>query len=43
MTTRSSRVYLDLLNGVAENLVEHGFKRIVFVNAARLTGADDKE
>ena len=26
------RVYLDLLVGVAENLVHHGFRRIVFVN-----------
>lgn len=26
------RVYLDLLNGLAENFLQHGFKRIVFVN-----------
>lgn len=26
------RTYLDLLNGLAENLVQHGFKRLVFVN-----------
>lgn len=26
------RVYLDMLNGVAENFLRHGFKRIVFVN-----------
>ena len=26
------RVYLDLLVGLAENLVHHGFRRIVFVN-----------
>src|SRR5690349_20877871 len=28
----SPRVYLDLLNDLAENLIAHGFKRIVFVN-----------
>ena len=26
------RTYLDLLNGLAENFVQHGFKRLVFVN-----------
>lgn len=26
------RLYLDLLNGLAENFVTHGFKRIVFLN-----------
>jgi creatinine amidohydrolase len=26
------RVYLDLLNGLAENFITHGFKRIVFIN-----------
>lgn len=26
------RVYLDLLNGLAENFLQHGFRRIVFVN-----------
>jgi creatinine amidohydrolase len=26
------RVYLDLLNGLADNFITHGFKRIVFVN-----------
>ena len=26
------RVYLDLLNGLAENFITHGFKRIVFLN-----------
>lgn len=26
------RTYLDLLNGLAENFVRHGFRRIVFVN-----------
>ena len=26
------RVYLDLLNGLAENFLSHGFKRIVFLN-----------
>ena len=26
------RVYLDLLNGLAENLIAHGFRRIVFIN-----------
>ena len=28
----SPRVYLDLLNDMAENLLTHGFRRIVFVN-----------
>lgn len=28
----SPRVYLDLLNGLAENFITHGFKRIVFLN-----------
>ena len=28
----SPRVYLDLLNGLAENLIAHGFRRIVFIN-----------
>ncbi len=28
----SPRVYLDLLNGLAENFLQHGFKRIVFLN-----------
>jgi creatinine amidohydrolase len=28
----SPRVYLDLLNDLAENLITHGFRRIVFVN-----------
>jgi creatinine amidohydrolase len=28
----SPRVYLDLLGGLAENLLTHGFKRIVFLN-----------
>ena len=28
----SPRVYLDLLNGMAENLLAHGFRRIVFIN-----------
>lgn len=28
----SPRVYLDLLNDLAENLIAHGFRRIVFVN-----------
>jgi creatinine amidohydrolase len=28
----SPRVYLDLLNDLAENLLTHGFKRIVFLN-----------
>jgi creatinine amidohydrolase len=28
----SPRVYLDLLNGLIDNFVTHGFKRIVFVN-----------
>lgn len=26
------RTYLDLLNGLAENFVRHGFRRIVFIN-----------
>jgi creatinine amidohydrolase len=26
------RVYLDLLNGLAENFIQHGFKRIIFLN-----------
>ena len=26
------RVYLDLLNGLAENFVQHGFRRLVFLN-----------
>ncbi len=26
------RVYLDLLKGMAENFLRHGFKRIVFIN-----------
>jgi creatinine amidohydrolase len=26
------RVYLDMLNGLAENFLQHGFRRIVFVN-----------
>ncbi len=26
------RTYLDLLNGLAENFVQHGFRRLVFVN-----------
>jgi creatinine amidohydrolase len=26
------RVYIDMLNGLAENFVTHGFKRIVFLN-----------
>src|SRR3954463_11896622 len=26
------RVYLDLLNGLVENFLQHGFKRFVFVN-----------
>jgi creatinine amidohydrolase len=26
------RVYLDILNGLAENILQHGFRRIVFVN-----------
>ena len=26
------RTYLDVLNGLAENFVQHGFKRLVFVN-----------
>lgn len=28
----SPRVYLDLLNGLAENFLQHGFRRIVFLN-----------
>ncbi|MBM4076153.1 MAG: creatininase family protein, partial [Planctomycetes bacterium] len=28
----SPRVYLDLLNDLAENLLHHGFKRLVFMN-----------
>jgi creatinine amidohydrolase len=28
----SPRTYLDLLNGLAENFVHHGFRRLVFVN-----------
>ena len=28
----SPRVYLDLLNDLAENVIAHGFRRIVFVN-----------
>ena len=28
----SPRVYLDLLNDLAENLITHGFRRIVFIN-----------
>src|SRR3954466_9128215 len=26
------RVYLDLLNGLVENFIQHGFRRFVFVN-----------
>jgi len=26
------RTYLDLLNGLAENFVQHGFRRLVFIN-----------
>jgi creatinine amidohydrolase len=26
------RVYLDMLNGLAENFIQHGFKRIIFLN-----------
>ncbi|HUS37179.1 MAG TPA: creatininase family protein [Verrucomicrobiae bacterium] len=26
------RVYLDLLNGLVENFIQHGFKRLVFIN-----------
>jgi creatinine amidohydrolase len=26
------RVYLDLLNGLVENFIQHGFKRILFIN-----------
>lgn len=26
------RAYLDLLNGLAENFVQHGFRRLVFIN-----------
>jgi creatinine amidohydrolase len=29
----SPRVYLDLLNDMAENLLAHGFRRIVFINS----------
>jgi creatinine amidohydrolase len=29
------RVYLDLLNGLAENFLTHGFRRIVFINGPR--------
>ena len=28
----SPRTYLDLLNGLAENFVQHGFRRLVFIN-----------
>lgn len=28
----SPRVYLDLLNGLAENFLQHGFRRLVFIN-----------
>ena len=28
----SPRVYLDLLNDLAENMIAHGFRRIVFIN-----------
>jgi creatinine amidohydrolase len=28
----SPRTYLDLLNGLVENLIQHGFRRIVFIN-----------
>src|ERR1700752_852009 len=28
----SPRVYLDLLNDLAENVITHGFRRLVFVN-----------
>ena len=28
----SPRTYLDLLNGLAENMIHHGFRRIVFLN-----------
>ncbi len=28
----SPRVYLDLLNGLAENFLQHGFRRIIFLN-----------
>ena len=28
----SPRTYLDLLNGLVENFIQHGFRRIVFVN-----------
>jgi creatinine amidohydrolase len=30
--TAAPRVYLDLLNGLAENLLTHGFRRIAFIN-----------
>jgi creatinine amidohydrolase len=30
--TAAPRVYLDLLGGLAENLLTHGFRRIVFIN-----------
>src|SRR5437763_7094203 len=26
------RVYLDMLNGLAENFISYGFKRIIFIN-----------
>src|SRR5689334_21505949 len=26
------RVYLDILNGLAENFIQHGFRRLVFIN-----------
>ena len=28
----SPRTYLDLLNGLVENFIQHGFRRIVFIN-----------
>ena len=28
----SPRTYLDLLNGLAENFIQHGFRRLVFIN-----------
>jgi creatinine amidohydrolase len=28
----SPRTYLDVLNGLAENFVQHGFRRLVFIN-----------
>jgi creatinine amidohydrolase len=28
----SPRVYLDMLNGLAENFLQHGFRRIIFLN-----------